>query len=181
MNDQEIRAAAAQAAATLMAPMQPMPADFVAVAEVVEAFIRDGKEAAFALTVPVDVPEQTPAPEPEPPAPVRQIPVEGIRPVQDAAPLEEPAPAPQPEPEARVIQMVGRAATPKQQEARSIIERKKKERVDSIVAEASVAKVKAHKQRLLDDAEGAGLSDYPVVIKGSTMTLGTYLGSLLGS
>lgn len=172
MNDQEIRAAAAQAAATLMAPMQPMPADFVAVAEVVEAFIRDGKEAAFALTVPVDVPEH---------APVRQIPVEGIRPVQDAAPLEEPAPAPQPEPEARVIQMVGRAATPKQQEARSIIERKKKERVDSIVAEASVAKVKAHKQRLLDDAEGAGLSDYPVVIKGSTMTLGTYLGSLLGS
>lgn len=181
MNDQEIRAAAAQAAATLMAPMQPMPADFVAVAEVVEAFIRDGKEAAFALTVPVDAPAQPPAPEPEPPAQASQAPVEDVRPIQDVAPPEDSTPAPQPEPEAQVIQMVGRVASPKQQEARSIIERKKKERVDSIVAEASVAKVKAHKQRLLDDAEGAGLSDYPVVIKGSTMTLGTYLGSLLGS
>jgi len=179
VNDQEIRAAAAQAAATLMAPMQPMPADFVAVAEVVEAFIRDGKEAAFALTVPVDAPAQLPAPDPEPPAQVGQVPVEDAPPVQDATPPEEPSPAP--EPEAQVIQMVGRVASPKQQEARSIIERKKKERVDSIVAEASVAKVKAHKQRLLDDAEGAGLADYPVIIKGSTMTLGTYLGSLLGS
>lgn len=175
MNDQEIRAAAAQAAATLMAPMQPSPADYVAVAEVVEAFIRNGKEAAFALTVPLpeDVPAAEPQPEPEPPAQVRHVVVEDIRPPQE--------PIAEPKPEAQVIQMVGRAASPKQQEARQLIERKKKDRVDAIVAEASVAKVKAHKERLLSDAEDAGLSNYPVVINGSTMTLGSYLGSLLGS
>lgn len=176
MNDQQIRAAAAQAAATLMAPMQPSPADYVAVAEVVEAFIRDGKAAAFALTVPVAEDAPHPMPEPEP---VRQVVVEDIRPVQDAPPLEEPVA--EPEPEGRVLQMVGRPVSPKQQEARQLIERKKKDRVDAIVAEASVAKVKAHKERLLNDAEDAGLSNYPVVINGSAMTLGSYLGSLLGS
>lgn len=176
MNDQEIRAAAAQAAATLMAPMQPSPADYVAVAEVVEAFIRDGKEAAFALTVPVAEDAPPPMPEPEP---VRQVVVEGIRPVQDPPPPEEPVA--EPEPEGRVLQMVSRPVSPKQQEARQLIERKKKDRVDAIVAEASVAKVKAHKERLLNDAEDAGLSNYPVVINGSAMTLGSYLGSLLGS
>lgn len=175
MNDQEIRAAAAQAAATLMAPMQPNPADYVAVAEVVEAFIRDGKGAAFALTIP----ESAPASEPQPPAPAHPVAVEDVRPTEDVTLPEEPVYVPEPEPEAQVIQMMGRTASPKQQEARSIIERKKKERVDSIVAEASVAKVKAHKQRLFDDAEEAGLSSYPVVINGSTMTLGAYLDSLL--
>lgn len=180
MNDQEIRAAAAQAAATLMAPMQPSPADYVAVAEVVEAFIRDGKEAAFALTVPVAEDAPPPMPEPVPdPEPVRQVVVEDIRPVQDAPPPE--GPVAEPEPEGRVLQMVGRPVSPKQQEARQLIERKKKDRVDAIVAEASVAKVKAHKERLLNDAEDAGLSNYPVVINGSAMTLGSYLGSLLGS
>jgi hypothetical protein len=177
VNDQEIRAAAAQAAATLMAPMHPLPADYVAVAEVVEAFIRDGKEAAFALTVPLT--EELPPAAPEPPEPVRQVAVEDMRPAQEVAPLEEPAD--EPEPEAQVIQMVGRSVSPKQQEARQIIERKKKDRVEAIVAEASVAKVKAHKERLLNEAEDAGLAGYPVVIKGSAMTLGTYLGSLLGS
>jgi len=161
-----------------MAPMQPSPADYVAVAEVVEAFIRDGKEAAFALTVPVAEDAPPPMPEPEP-EPVRQVVVEGIRPVQDAPPPEEPVA--EPEPEGRVLQMVGRPVSPKQQEARQLIERKKKDRVDAIVAEASVAKVKAHKERLLNDAEDAGLSNYPVVINGSAMTLGSYLGSLLGS
>lgn len=159
-----------------MAPMQPSPADYVAVAEVVEAFIRDGKEAAFALTVPVAEDAPPPMPEPEP---VRQVVVEGIRPVQDAPPPEESVA--EPEPEGRVLQMVGRPVSPKQQEARQLIERKKKDRVDAIVAEASVAKVKAHKERLLNDAEDAGLSNYPVVISGSAMTLGSYLGSLLGS
>lgn len=173
--DQSIRALAAQATATLMAPMQPQPADFVAVAEVVEAYIRDGKEAAFALTVPM--PEDAPPVEPEPPAPVHQAAVEDIRPSRDEVTLEEPAD----EPEAQVIQMAGRAVSPKQQEARQLIERKKKDRVDAIMAEASVAKVKAHKERLLNDAEDSGLSGYPVVINGSAMTLGSYLGSLLGS
>ena len=49
MNNQEIRAAAAQATASLMCTVLPRPADFVAMAEVIEAYIRDGKEAAFAL------------------------------------------------------------------------------------------------------------------------------------
>lgn len=175
MNDQEIRAAAAQAAATLMAPMQPSPADYVAVAEVVEAFIRDGKAAAFALTVPFS--DELPAPDPA----VPPVATEQPHAVQEEQIVEEAPPEPEPERQADVIQMAGRAVSPKQQEARQIIERKKKDRVDSIVAQASMAKVRAHKQRLYDEAEDAGLSEYPVLINNSPMTLGSYLGSLLGS
>lgn len=183
--DQAIRAAAVQAAATLMAPVQPQPADFVAVAEVVEAYIREGKGAAFALCpAPESVVTQ---PEPEPVyAPVSTMPrpaPEVFRPPVAAVPdqvdlvieeTEETEGA-----DAEVIPLAARSSvSPKQEEARRIIERAKKERVDAIVAEASLAKAKGHKQRLADQAEDNGLADYPVVIKGQAMTLGAYLGSL---
>lgn len=184
VNDQEIRAAAAQAAATLMAPVQPQPVDFVAVAEVVEAYIRNGKDAAFALCpAPVEA-----APPAEPayasvstisqpaPAAVQQIPRAPVAAVPDADELviEETE-----EPGARVIPLAAHGAvSQKQAEARRIIERTKKERVDAIVAEAALAKAKGHKQRLADQVEDNGLADYPVLIEGETMTLGAYIGSL---
>lgn len=164
--DQQIRAAAAQAAATLMAPVQPLPADYVAVAEVVEAFIRDGKQAAFALCF-TEQPQELPAAAPE-----------------QAAPEPPPAPAAEPEPEdqqsdAEVIPLAARGKTSaKQETASKIVRDTKRKRVDSIVAEASMAKVKAHKERLINDADDAGLSDYAIVIEGKPTTLGAYLESL---
>ena len=168
--DQQIRAAAAQAAATLMAPVQPLPADYVAVAEVVEAFIRDGKQAAFAICF-TEQPQELPAAAPEQAAPV-------------AAPEPPPAPAAEPEPEnrqpdAEVIPLAARGKTSvKQETASKIVRDTKRKRVDSIVAEASMAKVKAHKERLINDADDAGLSDYAIVIEGKPTTLGAYLESL---
>lgn len=187
MNDQEIRAAAAQAAAVLMAPSAPSPADYVAVAEVVEAYIREGKNAAFALCA---IPEEQPVEIPARQATVVQAVASPVpAPVQYAPPVPAPEPEVTAKPEiaevrkdADVISLPTRdAPSPKQNAARSIVERRRKERVDSIMAEASVAKVKAHKERLLGDAEDAGLSDFPVTVKGQNMTLGAYLASLLGS
>lgn len=171
--DQQIRAAAAQAAATLMAPIQPLPADYVAVAEVVEAFIRDGKEAAFALCPPAEETapvQQSPAPQPE---------------VTSEAPAPRPEPEdvrPEPEPagqDAEVIPLAARGSVaPKQEGARRIVEDTRRKRAEKIFAEAKMAKVKAHKERLLDEASEAGLSDYPLPIDGKTITLGAYLASL---
>lgn len=175
MTPEEIRAAAAQAAATLMAPMQPSPADFVATAEVIEAYIGQGKGAAFALCFPD---EETLA---------AQVVPAVIQPQPVAAPDPQPAPviaavAVAPEQRADVIPMTPRNdISKKQAEARSKVEKVRKERVEAIRKEASVAKVKAHKQRLLDAAEEAELTEYPVLVDGQTMTLGAYLGSLLGS
>lgn len=185
MNDQEIRAAAAQAAAVLMAPSAPSPADYVAVAEVVEAYIREGKIAAFALCA---IPEEQQVEVPAQQAPaIQAVASPAPAPVQHVPPAPEPEVATEPEVTevskgADVISLPTRdAPSPKQNAARSIVERRRKERVDSIMAEASVAKVRAHKERLLGDAEDAGLSDFPVTVKGQNMTLGAYLASLLGS
>ena len=49
------------------------------------------------------------------------------------------------------------------------------------MAQASVAKAREHKERLMGEVEDAGLSDFPVVVKNKTTTLGAYVGSLLGS
>lgn len=180
MTPEQIRAAAAQAAATLMAPMQPVPADFVAVAEVIEAYIGHGKQAAFALCLP---PEEAPVPQVLPAA--AQAGPATPQPEPEAARLE-PAPVvatvEDPRQRADVIPMTPRdGVSKKQAEARSKVEKVRKERVESIRKEASVAKVRAHKQRLLDAAEESELTEYPVLVDGETMTLGAYLGSLLGS
>lgn len=168
---EEIRAAAAQAAATLMAPVQPSPADFVATAEVIEAYIEHGKLAAFALCLPEDAVQQPP----EPVALVEPAPV----PLLVPAPQQE---EPEPQREAEVIPLAVRSApNPKQEAARRQIEKTRKTRADAIFKQASVAKTRVHKQRLLDEAEEAELAEYPVVVKGETVTLGAYLGSLLGS
>lgn len=166
-----IRAAAAQAAATLMAPIQPEPANYVAISEVIEAYIRDGKEAAFALCP--AAPEDAQADEPVPPA-------EPIAAVVQESPSTAAEPEPEPtERDAEVIPLALRGKVPgKQEDARRFVEKRKKEKVDSILAEANVAKAKVHKQRLIDSADEASLSNYPVIIKGNATTLGAYLASL---
>lgn len=172
-----IRAAAAQAAATLMAPSQPLPANYVGVAQVVEAYIRYGKDAAFALCpsdvedeaashperVMESVPEMVASAENTRPAPPVEL-------VTDSEPIA---------PDADVIPLVARGqVSGKQEDARRIVEKHKRERVDSIVAQASVAKAKAHRQRLIDQAEESQLSGYPIIIEGKSITLGAYLASL---
>ena len=168
-HEQQIRAAAAQAAATLMAPVQPLPADYVAVAEVVEAFIRDGKEAAFALCF-AGQEQVPPAAAPEQVVPVAMEP--------PPAPVIEQEPEDQ-QADAEVIPLAARGKTSAKQEVASkIVRDTKRKRVESIVAEAGMAKVKAHKERLINDADDAGLSDYAIIIEGKPTTLGAYLESL---
>lgn len=167
--DQQIRAAAAQAAATLMAPVQPAPADYVAVAGVIEGYIRGGSEVALTLCSP---PEAETASPPQP-APVVETPEES-KPV--------PAPTLTMVPELEGAGMLPPEAqapvSEKQVEARRFVEKRKKDRVASIMAEASVAKALPHKQRLCDAAEDGQLADYPVVVDGKPISLGDYLASL---
>lgn len=173
--EQEIRAAAASATARLMCTAPPAPGDFIAMSGVIEAYIRDGQQAAFALCGLSQEVQQAPrVEEPEPQA----------GPVASPPPRPEPQPEPAPaaEPEAEVIPLAARGqVSSKQEGARRIIEKQRKARVDALVAQATVAKAKAHKQRILDEAEENRLTDYPIVINGEPITLGAYLASVLGS
>lgn len=173
--EQEIRAAAASATARLMCTAPPAPGDFIAMSGVIEAYIRDGQQAAFALCgLSQEVQRAPRVEESEPQAgPVASPP---------SQPEPQPEPAPAAEPEAEVIPLAARGAVSSKQEgARRIIEKQRKARVDALVAQATVAKAKAHKQRILDEAEENRLTDYPIVINGEPITLGAYLASVLGS
>jgi len=184
--EQQIRAAAAQATATLMSTVPPPPADFIAMTEVVEAYIRGGKDAAFALcpgfgaaVEPTADPDPAPPSEPEAPAPAVTPAV--IEPPAEPA-AEQVTEDAAPEREAEVIPLVARGAVPQKQEhARRFIEKQRKERVDSLINRAKVAKAMIHKRRLMDEAEENQLLDYSIAIDGDVTTLGAYLSSLLGS
>lgn len=168
--DQEIRAAAAQAAATLMAPVQPPPQDYIAVANVIAVYIENGMDPALSLCgVTAEAPVETPAPAPVIESIHRPDPVPDVIEVAEAEQESE-------EKGADVIS-IGQAPA-KQQAARLIIEKTRKQRVDSIMGQASVAKAKAHKLRLIEEAESAELNEYTVVVKGQPTTLGAYLASL---
>lgn len=173
--EQEIRAAAASATARLMCTAPPAPGDFIAMSGVIEAYIRDGQQAAFALCGLSQEVQQAPrVEEPEPQA--------GSVASPPPRPEPQPEPAPAVEPEAEVIPLAARGqVSSKQEGARRIIEKQRKARVDALVAQATVAKAKAHKQRILDEAEENRLTDYPIVINGEPITLGAYLASVLGS
>ncbi len=153
-SEQELRGAAAQAAATLMAPAQPSPADFIGIAEVIAAFIRDGSGAALALCGAVAPAPQT-ALEPVP----QVIPIISALPGILSIDVTDEVPA-------------------KQENARRIIEQTRRKRVDALMAQAGVAKVKGHLRKLLDEAEETSLDGYPVVVDGETTTLGSYLTKL---
>jgi hypothetical protein len=171
--DQEIRAAAAQAAATLMAPVQPPPQDYIAVANVIAVYIENGMDPALSLCgVTAEAPVETPAPAPVIESIHRPDPVPDVIEVAEAEQESEEKGA-----EVISISSIGQAPA-KQQAARLIIEKTRKQRVDSIMGQASVAKAKAHKLRLIEEAESAELNEYTVVVKGQPTTLGAYLASL---
>lgn len=187
MTPEQIRATAAQAAAILMAPVQPHPADFLATAEVIETYISQGRDAAFAahlgMTGAIEASVRTEAPSQPQEEPELAPVIENVLPEPPAlAAVQEVAPVTTPERRTNVISLPARdEMSPKQASALSFIEKNRKVRVQAIMNQASVAKVKAHKERLLDEAEEAGLLEYPVLVDKTTTTVGAYLRSLLGS
>lgn len=186
MDEQQIRAAAIQASAALCAPITSVSGGEVAsvtdvlfVADVFAGYIESGWAAA--LQIHDNGARQESAHPVVPPAepPVRAVPdAPAVQP--EPVPAEgktESAPPPEPD-SGKVIKAKFGTGGSSQGEARSKIERIRKESADQILAQAKVAKVRAHKDRLIDEAETRGLEDFPVVIKGATMTLGAYLSSL---
>ncbi|AXH66246.1 hypothetical protein SEA_SATIS_85 [Streptomyces phage Satis] len=177
MNDEQyIRAMAAQAAASLLAPVSPAPEDYFAVASSIATFIEHGSEAALTKALD-DMARKREAVEAAVPAPA---PVIEPQPVVDVV-AEVAAEPPKEEPQAKVIQLGSRQEPPeKQTAARLSIEKIRKERVNNLMGQASVAKAKVHKQRLVDEAQEAGLDEYTVIPPGATepTTLGAYLASL---
>lgn len=168
---QQVRAAAAQAAATLMSSSPPQPADFVMAAEVIAAYIENGRDAALALCS-GDAPQEAVASV----EPVSEPPIPPVRAVKDV-PLPPEEPAPEPEKEADVIPLAARGTTPPRREyARRYVDRIRHDRAKKIFDQFSVAKADGHRQRLRDEAESAELLDFVLVINGEAKTLGAYLG-----
>lgn len=181
---QQIRATAAQVAATLMASAGPPPGDFVMAADVVAAFIEHGLDAALVRAGVTGDPAPAPVivPTAESPEPMALL-VTGHReftePVfQDAVPVQqEPGPQQEPERNADVIPLAARGEVNlKQQKARSAIDKIKHERAMKIYRQFEMAKAEGHRQKLRDEAEEAELTDFPIVVNGEAKTLGTYLG-----
>lgn len=184
MDEQQIRAAAIQASAAFCAPLTHVNGGEVAsvtnvlfVADVFAGYIEGGWTAA--LQIHDGGSQAGPADPVIPPVepPVRAVPDE---PDPQPGPVDEnpdTSPAPEPDP-GNVIEAKFGTGGNKQGAARSKIEKIRKDHADRILAQASVAKVRAHKDRLIGEAEDCGLEDFPVVIKGKTMTLGSYLASL---
>jgi hypothetical protein len=160
--DQEVRASAAQAAARLMAPIQPSSQDFIFVADLIAQYISSGRDAALAQCAPQPLPA-----EPEP-VTVHAAEVPVTEKVATSG-------------EAEVFQFAdGNKVSPKQETARRILENTRRTRVASILKQATVAKAQAHRQKLVDEAEEAGLNDYAIThpTSGEAMTLGAYLATL---
>lgn len=174
MNDEQyIRALAAQAAASLLAPVTPQPEDFFAVADSIAIFIAQGSQEALTVALDGMARKSAVAEEPVQQPIVAQPIVDVVAEVSEEAPVEDQG--------AKVIQLGSREEPPeKQTAARLSIEKIRKERVNNIMGQASVAKAKVHKQRLVDEAQDAGLNEYTVIPPGATepTTLGAYLASL---
>jgi hypothetical protein len=188
--DQQIRAAAVQTVATLMAGSDPAtpPADVIAAAVVVTAFIEHGADAALALCFPAapETPTALVTPVPAPTslsvaAPVAPKP-SGHSPLGRPMENVELPDEPEPQQEATVIPLAARGETnPKQAQARRRIEEVRFTGAMSIYNEFQSAKALAHKNKLRDKAEDAGLLDFVLTIGDETKTLGAYLGMPQGS
>lgn len=190
--EQHIRAVAAQAAASLVERGVP-PLDFLVACDVVASYVRDGRDAAIATYLQsgpaetegsqgntlqdVNLLESAPAPSTpmaastNPAAPLlTSVPAARSKPVEetqaDVLPAAVSAPVP-----------------PKQRAALAIVEKTRRDRAQKIANEATLAKAKAHKDRLLGDMQDANLEDVSVMLEGwsEPKTLGSYLASLYGS
>ena len=201
--EQEIRAAATQAAATFCAPLGSSFDDLLFVAKVFEAQITEGPEAAlrvYATGQPSAVTQDAPEPEPavkdvelrEQEHPVGDILMMSFDDDPPTIPRINPAPqaaseapavaasAPVPEPQtADVIPLAVRGTVDgKQDKARRKIEGMRHQRAQKLVQQAKTAKVPAHKERLRDEADEAGLTEFQIEIDGKLQVLGAYLASL---
>ena len=209
--EQEIRAAALQAAATLCAHFttvetQQIPGfvDIQFVSAVFEVQIAEGPEAALRLYEASQAPPAVTQDAPEPEPAVKDVELrEQEHPVGDilmmsfdddppTIPRINPAPqaaseapavaasAPAPEPQtADVIPLAVRGTVDgKQDKARRKIEGMRHQRAQKLVQQAKTAKVPAHKERLRDEADEAGLTEFQIEIDGKLQVLGAYLASL---
>lgn len=176
-SEQQIRAAAAQAAASMVPRGAPI-SDYVSVCDVVAAFIENGWEAAHAAYLRYD--KNVAPPEGAPPQPT------GPQPAMLTEPLTSPAIASQrTEPTSEAIPAeVNKPVPPKQQAARKIVDETIKARARKIANVASVAKARAHLEDLKVEADDAGLLEVLITTPGDrskAMTLKAYLESLTKS
>lgn len=190
--EQEIRAAAVQAAASFCAPIgsagQSIPdmEDVLFVADVFKGYVENGWEAALQIYATsakqqvsqsgqdVELREQHPVQDvqlPQAEAPTQQ-PLTPSAPATDVVPEIEP-------PSADVIPIEARGVvTKKQVKSRTYLDKIKAKRAEGIAKMAKVAKTEEHKERLREDAQESGLLDFPVRINGQDIELGRYLASL---
>lgn len=172
MDDIEIRAAAAQAAGRYMGALGGgVFEDFLFSADMVEAYIRYGSDAALKHYQEIMAARQVGVREEE----LRE-PSTGVqRPEMVNAPVAQPPAEVKP---AEVPTSVQRETPPQQNAARRLIEKGRHDRAMGLVRRAKVAKVDAHKKKLIEEADNSGLSDQIVTIDDRPMCLGDYLRSL---
>lgn len=184
--DQQIRAVAVQAAASLV-QRGVSPLDFLVACDVAASYIANGRDAAIAtfLQDAPDVPQVAQSIEPQPanlvePAQVHHRPA--------ALPTPIPAQSVRSEPvdktEGEEIPLEANApVSPSQESARRMVEKTRRARAANIAAQASVAKVRAHLANLVTEAEDSLLDDVMVTPPGRNepIALGAYLSSLQGS
>lgn len=173
MDDIEIRAAAAQAAGQYMGAMGGGAfEDFLFSADMVEAYIRSGSDAALKYYQDAVAAQQAEGVTQE--VELRE-PSAGVQrsEVVDAPVAESPAPVKP----AEVPTEVQRETPPQQNAARRLIEKGRHDRAMGLVRQAKVAKVEAHKKKLIEEADNSGLSDQVVVIEDKPIRLGDYLRS----
>jgi type IV secretory pathway VirB10-like protein len=192
--EQEIRAAAISAAATFCAPIGgasnghiPAPEDVLFVADVFYGYVQGGWEEALKVCATSEKQQAMPT--------VRNVELRESPPMEDILlpELESPPTPPHPAetfpaatapkaPERRdadVIPLEARGVVTKEQSsARRAVDRIKRQRAMKIFNQAQVAKVAEHKQRLIEEAEDAGLQDFVLEVEGKPLVLGSYLASL---
>lgn len=170
--EQQIRAAGMQAAATFMSGSNADPFNLLFVANFSSVFIEHGWDAAIAQVKGEPVPAAPAGPQAA--ALVEQT----TKPVEAVQPSGGPVSYDKPVAETSLPAEAASSLPKAQEQAFSRIEGIKKDRVRQIMKEAAMAKAAAHKSRIFDDAEAAGLLQYTVVHNGKNMTLETYLGSV---
>lgn len=190
--EQEVRAAAIQAAAAFCAPIGgvadrqiPSPEDVLFVADVFAAYIESGWEAALRVVSTSEeqsaaesagnvgphrrTPEQTaasPKPHPQPVTPESSLPtpVQARQGGADVIPIE-----------------ARGGVSGKQAKAAGVVRRIKRTRAEGILREFGAAKAEGHRNRLRKEAEESGLLDHPVTVGGREVKLGELLGGQNGA
>lgn len=174
MEDIQIRMAAAQAAGQYMGAMGGGAfEDFLFSADMVEVYIRCGSDVALKHYQDTVAAQKAAGVTTE--EELREPSTGGKRAEVVDAPVASPPVEVKP---AEVPAAVQRKTPPKQDAARRIIEKGVHDRAMHIVRQAKVAKVAAHKKKLIEDADNSGLADHVVTIDDKPVRLGDYLRSL---